>query len=265
MSNQSLQQPTNCLMLASSYGACFEPCKGDAMLPLTIVANRATGLLHNLCCDGNGALGMKKTAANWDQELFQITTGGKRILIQEFSCILINIFMPLDLPKILQSDVNSFSPFPPYSRSMLSEIIKNQGELMSAIKSYKSWLKIFDKSYLKNPIYYLANPFTTLFKENTKNTKQDIAKIGKCLHNVTKIMYDEYGIDLILPDANMLCNGLYVREHFGQIDRYRDWKTLHASKPAGRDPIHKNKIYGERMYSIIKDRISATSSHGKLL
>ena len=68
-------------MLASSYGACFEPCKGDAMLPLTIVANRATGLLHNLCCDGNGALGIKKTAANWDQELFQITTGGKRILI----------------------------------------------------------------------------------------------------------------------------------------------------------------------------------------
>ena len=265
MSNQSQKQSTNCLMLASSYGACFETCKRDTMLPLTICANRATGLLHNLYCDGNGALGIKKTADTWDQELFKITTSGKRILIQDFSCIIINIFMPLDLPKILQSGSSRYSPFPPYSRSMLSEIIKNQHKLVSAIKSYKSWLRIFDKSHLKNPIYYLANPFTTLFKKNTINKKQDIVNIGNCLQNVTHIMHDEYGIDLILPEANMLCNGLYVRENFGQPDRYRDWKTLHASKPTGRDLIHKNKFYGERMYSIIKDRISALRSHGKLL
>ena len=252
-------------MLASSYGACFETCKRDTMLPLTICANRATGLLHNLCCDGNGALGIKSTADTWDQELFKITTSEKRIRIQDFSCIIINIFMPLDLPRILQSCSSSSSPFPPYSRSMLSEIIKNQDNLMSAIKSYKSWLKIFDKSHRKNPIYYLANPFTTLFNENTINKKQDIANIDNCLHNVINIMHDEYGIDLILPDANMLCNGLYVREHFGQPDRYRDWKTLHASKPVSRDLIHKNKIYGEHMYTIIKDRILATSSHGKLI
>ena len=111
MSHQSQKQAANCSMLACSYGACFETCKRDAMLPLTICANRATCLLQNLYCDGHGAPGIKKTADTRDQELFQITTSGKRIPIQEFSCIIINIFKTLDLPKILQSDGIVFHHF----------------------------------------------------------------------------------------------------------------------------------------------------------
>jgi len=252
------------LMLSSSYGACFQPCTHHPQKPLAICANRAEGLFKNLRVNKNGSLSLSKNASSWDQEIYRLTFGQKEKKLSHYGCIIFNIYIPLDLPLLLQNnfDINA-NCLKGISKSQLKDILSNSNGLQNALNLYKNWIKRLNiEEYFTGEMLFLANPYSSNTQQYpTKSNDESIAEITKRIQCwVQEHIFSTHGIKIVLPSSIFFENGFYIRSEYCSPDKYQDWKTLHQNKQLAEDRIHKNQKYGETLYKQIL-KILSHSTH----
>ena len=249
------------LMLSSSYGACFQPCTHHTQNPLVICANRADGLFKNLHVNQDGSLSLSANASAWDQKIYQLTHGKNNKKLSNYSCIVFNIYLPLDLPLLLQnnfySDANCLKSL---SKSQLKDILNRSTKLQNSLILHKNWIrKLNIKKHFSGTLLFLTNPYSSSLKHAAKINNASITKAVEQLQWWTQEhILIKHGIKLILPRPSLFENGLYIRPEYCNPDKYRDWKTLHQSKPLKKDRIHKNQKYGEILYNQILDYLNTS-------
>ena len=247
------------LMLASSYGACFQPCTHHPQKPLAICANRAEGLFKNLRVNKNGSLSLSTNASSWDHEIYRLTYGQKEKKLSQYSCIIFNIYIPLDLPLLLQNNFHiNAKCLKSISKSQLRDVLKNSVELQNALNLHRNWIKQLNiKEHFTGKMLFLANPYSSNTQRPTKDNNDSIAEVTERIQDwVQEYILSTHEVKIILPNSNLFENGFHIRSEYCRPDKYRDWKTLHQNKQIAEDRIHKNQKYGERLYKQILELLS---------
>jgi hypothetical protein len=248
------------LMLGSSHAACFSGLQHDQQhSSLAIFANRGGGICRNLQFAEDGTFSLAEKAADFDRKIFEFSGQDSSRNLHDYTHVIINILSHLNLPLLFHGDRSKSG----IEHSIFTATDALQQCIYEYCFSHRSTLDslalintIADLGFPRERILMLAVPFSCLHpklaQSGFENSPALAAKITHILTKLTETAKENFKINLLLPDGDMLHSGLFLRPHYSTRDSTCNWRNALAGESiyaAGRE--HKNRLYAEAMMTKI--------------
>jgi hypothetical protein len=250
------------LMFGSSHSACYKGITLPENMSLTICANRAGNLFRNLIFPSHGQFSIAENANEWDKKVFHSSIGDAPMQLSRYDYILINIEWRIDLPMLLHGDVGAETAqhsLMTMSDSLINEIISHaRGSSIGAKNTLKLTDQLVKQGFNPQNIFCFLSPFSCAPESisTNENGEKIKSKASSILAILQGFIHGKYGVKLVLPDAEMMENGMFIKHLFAKPDKFTNWMNCLDNKLLPADRMHKNSEYANAMILKLQDLIT---------
>lgn len=250
------------LMFGSSHSACYKGITLPENMSLTICANRSGNLFKNLIFPSHGQFSIAENANKWDKKVFHSSIGDAPMQLSCYDYILINIEWRIDLPMLLHGDISADTAqhcLMTMSDSLINEIISHaHGSSIGAEKNLKFIDQLAKQGFNPENIFCLLTPFSCALDSISTNVNGEKIKLkaASILAILQSFIQGKYGVKLVLPDAEMMESGMFIKQLFAKPDKFTNWMNCLENKLYPADRIHKNSQYAKAMIFKLQDLIT---------